>query len=102
MGHNSPGAESLLGAKKSQQCDKHFFQNTTFASERPQVRTWGRQTCFLPQAPSNLVTPLHITIVSQNWEICLQKYLSISGKLSLTNYLKQNGVDLSKSFDHRK
>jgi len=42
---------------------KHVFQNSTFASERPQVRTWGRQTCFFPQAPSNLVTPLHITIV---------------------------------------
>ena len=22
-------------------------------------RTWGRQNCFLPRAPSNLVTPLH-------------------------------------------
>ena len=30
---------------------------------------------------------------SQNDEICLQKYLSISGKLSITNYLKQNAVD---------
>ena len=28
------------------------------ASERPQVRTWGRQTSFLSQMPSNLVTPL--------------------------------------------
>jgi len=27
-------------------------------SEKPQVRTWGRQNCFLPWAPSNLVTPL--------------------------------------------
>ena len=30
----------------------------TFASRRPHVRTWGRQTCFLPRAPSNLVVPL--------------------------------------------
>ena len=30
---------------------------------------------------------------SQNDEICLQKYLPISGKLSITNYLKQNTVD---------
>jgi len=30
---------------------------------------------------------------SQNREICLQKYLPISGKLSITNYLKQNAVD---------
>ena len=39
-------------AEKSQKC------NSTFVSERSQVRTWGRQTCFLPRAPSNLVTPL--------------------------------------------
>jgi len=59
------GAESLRGrrmtaggAEKFQKCHKHFLQYSTFASERPQVRTWGRQTCLLPRAPSNLVTPL--------------------------------------------
>jgi len=36
------------GAEKSRQCHKHFLQYSTFASERPQCRTWGRQTCFLP------------------------------------------------------
>jgi len=30
---------------------------------------------------------------SQNGEICLQKYLPISGKLSITKYLQQNAVD---------
>jgi len=30
---------------------------------------------------------------SQNGEICLQKYLPINGKLSITNYLTQNAVD---------
>jgi len=50
--NNSPGAE------KPQQCRKYFLQYSTFASERPQVRTWGRQTCFLPRAPPNLVTSL--------------------------------------------
>jgi len=47
-------------AKKSQQCRKYFLQYSTFASERPQVRTWERQTCFLPRAPSNLVTLLRL------------------------------------------
>jgi len=54
--HNSPDAESLLGprrmtvrgAEKSKQSHKYFLQYSTFASERPQVRTWGPQTCFLP------------------------------------------------------
>ena len=46
------------GAEKSQQCHKYFLQHSVFASEWPQVRTWGHQTCFLPRAPSNFVTPL--------------------------------------------
>jgi len=50
-GPNSPGAE------KSQPCRKYFLQYSTFASERPEVRTLGHQSCFLPQAPSNLGTP---------------------------------------------
>ena len=54
------GPNDCGGAKKSQQRHKHFLQYSTFASERPQVRTWGRQTCFLPRAPSILVTPLSI------------------------------------------
>jgi len=49
-GHNSPGAESLRGAPKSPNNVASTFFNSTFASEKPQVRTWGRQ--------SNLVTPL--------------------------------------------
>jgi len=57
------GSESLRGcqmsaggAEKSQQFRKYFLQYSTFRSERPQVRTWWRQTCFLPRAQSNLVT----------------------------------------------
>jgi len=64
-GRSYPSAESLWrpqiiagGAEKSQQCHKYFLQYSTFASERPLVRTWGRQTCFLPVAPFNLATPL--------------------------------------------
>jgi len=44
-------------AEKSQQCHKHFLQYAIFTSKISQVRTWGRQTCFLHRAPSNLVTP---------------------------------------------
>jgi len=46
------------GTRKSQQFRKYFLQYSTFASERPQVRTWGRQTYILPRAPPNLVTTL--------------------------------------------
>ena len=51
------------GSEKSWQCLKYFFQYSTFASEIPQVRTWGRQTCFLPQEPSSLVTPLYACFI---------------------------------------
>ena len=55
------GAPNHCGGRQtSQQCHKYFLQFSTFASERPQVRTWGHQTCFLPRAPSNLVTSLTI------------------------------------------
>ena len=40
----------------------------TFASERPQVLTCGRQTCFVPQGSSKLGTPMHITIVKPKWQ----------------------------------
>jgi len=44
--------------EKSQKCRKYFLQYSEFASERPQLQTWRHQTCFLPRATSNLVTPL--------------------------------------------
>ena len=103
-GHNSPGIESLLGGKKSQQGHKHFFKSTTFASERPQVRTWVQQTCFLPQAPSNLVTPLH-----NAHHDCIAKMTKFVYKTtcpSVENYQSQITKTkccwISKSFDHRK
>jgi len=46
------------GAENPQQCHKHFLQYSKFPSIRPQMQLWGRQICFLPRAPSNLVTPL--------------------------------------------
>ena len=58
------------GAEKSQQCHKYFrapkspnnvtntFFNIMHLFPKDLFRTWGRQTCFLPRAPSNLVTPL--------------------------------------------
>jgi len=65
MGEQFLGRRITLGAandcgrrQKVLKMSKYLFQYSTFASERPQVRTWGHQTFFLPRAPSNLVTPL--------------------------------------------
>ena len=46
------------GVKKSQQCHQYFLQYSTFASERPQVRSSGRQTCFLPGCHLTSLRPL--------------------------------------------
>jgi len=59
------GRRMIVGVPKSpQQCHKHFLQYSTFSSERPQVRTWGCQTCFLPGALFVLVTLLSQEISS--------------------------------------
>jgi len=56
-GLNSLGAESLWGAKKSQQCRKYFLQQH-ICFRKNSGSNMGRQTCFLPWTPSNLVTSL--------------------------------------------
>jgi len=80
-----PGAESLRGAEKSQQYRKYFLQYSTFASERPPIRTWGRQTCFLHRAPSN--EPRYATawpqlkmIITHN-DSCVQGDYQSAGKV---------------------
>jgi len=52
---------TVSGAEKSQQCHKYFPQYSTFASERPQVRTLGRQTCFLPRGHLTSLRPCYST-----------------------------------------
>ena len=70
MGEQFPGRRMIAsGAENSHQCHKYFPQYSIFASERPQFRTQGRQTCFLPQAPSSLVTPL--TVPKSRFDIIL-------------------------------
>jgi len=82
--HHYGGDESLWGlsnvcgvAEKFQQFYKYFLQYSKLPSERPQVRTWGRQTCFLCRSPSNLVTPL----------LCLLQFkILLTSKITKTNY----------------
>jgi len=64
-GAQFPGRRIIMGApnhcgglQKSQQFHIYFFQYSKFAFERPQVRTRGRQNCFLLRAQCNLATPL--------------------------------------------
>jgi len=94
-GHNSLSAKSLRGAKKSQRCHKHFFQNSTvhLLPEDLRFEHGGAKLVSFPTRHLTSSRPCTSRLSGQNGEICLQKYLPISGKLSITNYLKQNAVD---------
>jgi len=55
-GGTIPRAPNHYGcAEKSQQCYRYFLQYSTFASERPQVRTWGTK---LASGPGRHITSL--------------------------------------------
>jgi len=63
-GAHFPGPRITMGApndcgvgRKVPTMSQVLLQCNTFASKRPQFRTWGRQTCFLPREPFNLVAP---------------------------------------------
>ena len=97
-GHNSTGAESLWRRRKVPTMS-HVFQCSTFASERPQVRTWGRQTwsrqtCFLPWAPSNLVTPL--TVIQYYFALSMYMKWGVS---QLHSYAGHNSLSKSSTFN---
>jgi len=70
---------SAGGAEKSQQFHKCFLQHSKFPSEKSQVGTWGRQICFLPRAPSNLVTSLRLCHV---YSLC---FVFCGGKKDIRN-----------------
>ena len=69
-GAQFPWRKITMGsAETSQPCLKYFVQYSIFASERPQVRTWGRQTCFCPGPHISSLRPCtHYTCFSK---LCL-------------------------------
>ena len=69
------------GAEKSQQFHNYFLQYSKFLSERPQVRTWECQTCFLPRAQSKLVTPLDTPGPAASWTSEVARLSSAEDKL---------------------
>jgi len=87
--NNSPGAESPWGRQKVPTMSQILSSIRAFAFERPQVRTWGRQPCFLPQAPSNLVTPLSWCY---QWLLCYSNHWCYSIK----NIMKKISIFLMK------
>ena len=92
-GENSPDTESLLVTKKSQQCHKHFFERAQLLPRDVRFEHGGAKLVSCPRLHLTWLRPCTSRLSIQNGEICLQKYLPISGKLSITNYLKQNALD---------
>ena len=97
-GDNSLGAESLRGGKKSQQCQKDFSSKQYICFRKTSGSNMGAPNLFLSKGHLTSLRPWTSRLSSQNGEICLKKYLHISGKLSITNYLTQNVVDYRSHF----
>jgi len=57
--------------------------------------TFGLEKLFIFEKFSDFYHTSRLS--TQNCKICLQKYPPISGNLSITNYLKQNGIDYYQS-----
>ena len=73
QGEQFPGRRMTAGRRKVLTISQEL-QCSAFASESPQVRTWGRQTCFLPRAPSNLVASL--TVIRYSYSLSMYEVRS--------------------------
>jgi len=87
-GYNTPGAESLRGTKKS-----HQNSSLHLLPKGLRFEHGGAKLVSFPRHHLTSLRPCTSRLCSQNGEICLQTYLPISGRLSITNYLKQNAVN---------
>ena len=69
-----PGGERFPGRRKAQTTSPVVspIQQICFRKNYSEAGTWGRQTCFLPRGPSNLVTSLSMSC----WMIARKKLLS--------------------------
>jgi len=103
---NRCGGRQMIagGAGKSQQCHMCILQCSKFVSERSQVRTWGRQTCFLPLVPFNLVTPqykgVRKGVVGVNPPLSLMLYNNfiICAREIKSTYCKYHGMNMHANF----
>jgi len=72
-------------AKKSQQCHTYILQDSTFASERPQVPKWGRQTCTGRHLTSLHPINLEISSVKKSIQSLLCCKTTMQTNCGLTN-----------------
>jgi len=94
QGGTIPLAPNHCGGPKSQNnVTSTFFKTVHLLPKELRFEHRGAKPVFYPRRHLTSVRPCTARLSSQNNETCLQKHLPISGKLSITNYLKQNAVD---------
>jgi len=83
-GRDSPGAEWLPGAPKGHNNVTSTFFNSTFASERPQVRTWGAKLASCPgRHPSSLRSYTNATLITRTFQAILLQTSDVEAYASL-------------------
>ena len=97
-GAQFPGCRITAGSQKSQHCHKQFFKTVHLLPKHLRFEHGGAKLVSCPRRRLTSLRPCTSRLSSQNSEICLQKYLPISSKLSITNNLKQNAVDYRNHF----
>jgi len=70
-----------------------FFKTVNLFPKDLRFEHGGAKLASFPRHHLTSLRPCTARLSSQNGEICLQKYLPISGKLSITNHLEENAVD---------
>jgi len=86
------GAESCVGRRKLPIIHKYFLHYSTFAPKDLRFEHGGRQTCFLPLAPSNLVTPLSAACVTATFLPPFKRILVLCGLLDFEFQLPLRSV----------
>ena len=88
------GVRITVGGQKVATMSKAlFFKTVHLLPKNLRFEHVGTKLVSFPRRHLTSLRPCTSRLSSQNGEICLQKYLHISGKLSITNYLTQNAVD---------
>ena len=84
-----PRAPNHCGGGKKSQSHKHFLQYNTLLARDLRFKHGGAKFVSCPRRYLTSLSPCTSGLSSQNGENCLQKYLPISGKLSIANYLNK-------------
>jgi len=97
-----PGRRITMGVRndcgerqKSQQCHKYFLQYSTFASARPQVRTWGAKFCSCPGRHLTSLCPCLLCVHFKIFERLI--YTRVEPIIAPTTRLEQAGFRHGRS-----